>query len=72
MMNIIEYFDSLYNNTTNESEWEAVYEYEESIYNIESSEEFENWAKKNNIDLTIVNKVSGCTVLQHWAWNWEE
>lgn len=72
MMSIIEFFDSLYDNTTNDSEWEVVYEYEESIYNMESSEEFEDWARKNNIDLAIIDKRSECTILQHWSWIWEE
>jgi len=69
MMNICEYFNNLYKNVKNEAEWGAVNEYEYSVYEME--EGFEEWAKKNNIDLTAMG-AHGITILQYWAWNFED
>ena len=69
MMNIREYFQNLYNATTSETEWDAVAEYEHSVYEME--EGFEDWATAHNIDLFAMG-AHGITVLQYWAWDFED
>lgn len=69
MMTIREYFENLYNNTTTSAEWDAVCEYEQSVFDME--EGFEEWAEENNIDLTAMG-THGITILQYWAWDLED
>jgi hypothetical protein len=69
MMNIREYFNNLYNNATTEVEFERVSDYEYSVY--EMGDGFEKWAKANNVDLTAMGP-HGITVLQYWAWDFED
>lgn len=69
MMNIREYFQNLYNATTTEAEWDAVADYEQSVYDME--EGFEDWAQENNVDLTAMG-AHGIAVLQYWAWDFED
>ena len=69
MMNIREYFQNLYNATTSETEWDAVAEYEHSVYEME--EGFEEWATAHNIDLSAMG-AHGISILQYWAWDFED
>ena len=69
MMNIREYFQNLYNATTSEIEWNAVAEYEQSVYDME--EGFEDWATAHNIDLSAMG-AHEITILQYWAWDFED
>ena len=69
MMNIREYFDNLYMTATTNEEWEKINEYEYSIYEME--EGFEKWAEEHNIDLTAMG-AHGITILQYWAWDFED
>ena len=69
MMNIREYFQNLYNATTSETEWDAVAEYEQSVYDME--EGFEDWAEEHNINLTAMGN-HGISILQCWAWDFED
>ena len=69
MMNIREYFEDLYKNTTTETEWFVVMRYEDTVYDME--EGFEEWAEERNIDLEAMGP-HGITVLQYWAWDFED
>lgn len=69
MMNIKEYFDNLYKTATTDKEWEKINEYEHSVYEME--EGFEDWATAHNIDLSAMG-AHGITVLQYWAWDFED
>lgn len=69
MMNIKEYFDNLYKTATTDEEWEKINEYEHSVYEME--EGFEEWAEEHNIDLTAMG-THGISILQYWAWNFED
>lgn len=68
MMNIREYFDNLYNNATTDEAFEAVMEYETSVYELE---DLEVWASEHQVDLTAMGP-HGITVLQYWAWDFED
>ena len=69
MMNIKEYFDNLYKTATTDKEWEKINEYEHSVYEME--EGFTEWAETHNIDLTAMG-TNGITILQSWAWDFED
>ena len=69
MMNIKEYFNSLYKTATTGEEWEKINEYENSVYEME--EGFEEWAIAHNIDLSAMG-AHGITVLQYWTWDFED
>ena len=69
MMNIKEYFDNLYMTATTDEEWEKINKYEHSIYEME--EGFSEWAEAHNIDLTAMG-TNGITILQSWAWDFED
>ena len=69
MMNIKEYFDNLYMTATTDNEWEKINEYEHSVYEME--EGFEEWAEEHNIDLTAMG-AHGISILQYWAWDFED
>lgn len=74
MMNIKEYFNNLYNNTTTTEEWEAVMEYEEATYEMfeqGADEEVELWAKQCNVDLQATKVVLGMPtpVVTLWVWD---
>lgn len=74
MMSIVDFFDNLYKRVANNDDmFEAVYEYEEKVYNLEDKEFFA-WAGCNGIDLNIAKEsLSGKTlVLQYWCWDMQE
>jgi predicted nucleic acid-binding Zn ribbon protein len=74
MMNINEYFKSLYNATTTEEEFEAVTAHEEEAYKLcqeAEGNEFEEWATAHGINLKAVGKYQ-IPELTYWCWNMEE
>lgn len=74
MMNIKEYFNSLYNKTTTTEEWEAVSEYEEATYEMfeeGTEEEVELWAQQCNVDLQATQTVLGTPELVTTLWAWD-
>lgn len=64
MKNIREYFEELYNSDMNIDD---VMDLEQRVYDMEE-EEFEQWVKDNNIDLSVVGR-NGITVYQYWCWD---
>lgn len=74
MTNIKEYFNNMYKATTTTEEWEAVMEYEESIYELfeeGTEEEVEAWAQQCNVDLQATQTVLGMStpVVTLWVWD---
>lgn len=71
MMNIREYFNSLYNATTTEEEWDKVSQYEEEVYELSQGDEetaFEEWANKHNVDLLSMGQ-DNTLVVTYWCWD---
>lgn len=68
MMNIREYFDNLYKTATTDEAFDAVMEYENSVYELDDLEE---WAAAHNVDLTAVG-AHGILVVQYWGWDFED
>jgi hypothetical protein len=68
MMNIRGYFNNLYATATTEEAFEEVMEYESSVYDLE---DLETWASEHQVDLTAMGP-HGITVLQYWAWDFED
>ena len=68
MINIREYFNNLYATATTEEAFEEVMEYESSVYDLE---DLETWASEHQVDLTAMGP-HGITVLQYWAWDFED
>ena len=68
MMNIREYFDNLYKTATTDEAFDAVMEYENSVYELDDLEE---WATAHNVDLTAVG-AHGILVVQYWGWDFED
>ena len=68
MMNIRECFDNLYKNATTDEAFDAVMEYENSVYELDDLEE---WAATHNVDLTAVG-AHGILVVQYWGWDFED
>lgn len=71
MINIREYFDTLYVNVANDEEWDKVNEYEQSVYNMDD-EDFFKWAKENNIDLDARLANEKEAILTYWCWDMAE
>lgn len=69
MMNIREYFNDLYMKADTDAKWDKVNEYETAVYEME--EGFDEWAKAHHIDLTAMGP-HGVTILQYWAWDFED
>lgn len=71
MLNINEYFDNLFKAAANnDEEWDKVYEYEKTVYNMKD-EDFFKWAKNNNIDLEAIG-LNGEKELTYWCWDMAE
>lgn len=71
MMNIREYFNSLYNATITEEEWDKVSQYEEEVYELSQGDEetaFEEWANKHNVDLLSMGQ-DNTLVVTYWCWD---
>ena len=64
MKNIREYFEELYNSDMNIDD---VMDLEQRVYDMEE-EEFEQWVKANNIDLSVTGR-NGITIYQYWCWD---
>lgn len=64
MKNIREYFEELYNS---DMDIDEVMDLEQHVYDMEE-EEFEQWVKDNDINLSAVGR-NGITVYQYWCWD---
>lgn len=74
MTNIKEYFNNMYKATTTTEEYEAVMEYEDSIYELfeEGTEkEVEAWATEQGVSLTATQVVLGSEELVTTLWAWD-
>lgn len=65
MKNIREYFEELYNS---DMDFDDVMNLEQRVYDMEE-EEFEQWVKDNNIDLSAVGRNGITTIYQYWCWD---
>jgi hypothetical protein len=72
MMTIREYFDKLYATAQTDEDFAKVVDYEWEVYEMEDG--FSDWAEANDIDLTAKVMVGGReeSVLQLWAWDFED
>ena len=68
MMNIREFFENLYNNAQNDFQFDEVVNYENAVYD-KDDKDFEEWARENDIDLTVRDKRTGELVVTLWSWD---
>ena len=73
MMNIREYFDNLRKNARNDEEFDNVCEYEYEVYQMDD-DEFDEWLKGKDIDLTATQMVGNheVKVITLWGWDFDE
>lgn len=71
MTNIRTYFNRLYDVCVNETDWEAITDYEQEVFEMDV-EDLHYWATENEVDLTAVDENTGETYLQLWAWDMDE
>ena len=68
MMNIREFFQNLYDNAQDDFQFDEVVNYENAVYD-KDDEDFEEWARENNIDLTARDERTGELVVILWGWD---
>ena len=69
MMNIREYFENLYMLAgLDDDNFDEVSELENEVYEMDE-EDFEMWARENNIDLSARDNVTGELIVTMWSWD---
>ena len=69
MMNIREYFENLYMLAgLDDDNFDEVSELENEAYEMDE-EDFEMWARENNIDLSARDDVTGELIVTMWSWD---